>query len=282
MKRSKHPLPKPWLALIGAACCLLPVTTAAPLPAERSPTDIERERFLQQARIGDAKIITGGVTAPLRATLSQDGFTHDAHIQKIDETLKRFQTSRRTYANFRDSYKYNIAAYRLDRLLGLNMVPVSVERVYHGKKAAVTWWIDDVLMTDAERYEKEIPPPDLESWNDQKHQARVFNQLICNEDPNLGNFLIGTDWKLWMVDFTRAFRRHKELQEPRLLQRIDRRLYDGLRALDLEALRRETAPHLTRQEMKAILARRDTILEVLAARIAESSEAAVICELPGH
>ena len=282
MKRSTLSLPGPWLVLIGVACCLWPVTTAAPLRAERSPSDIEREQFLRQAQIGDTKIISVGVTAPLRATLTQDGFTHDAHIQKIDETLKRFRTSRRTYANFRDCYKYNIAAYRLDRLLGLNMVPVSVERTYRRDKVAVTWWVDDVLMTDADRYKNDIPPPDLESWNDQKHQARVFNQLICNEDPNLGNFLIAKDWKLWMVDFTRAFRRHKGLQEPRLLQRIDRRFYDSLRALDLAALQRETAPHLTRQEMKAILARRDAILKVLDARIADRGEAAVICDLPGH
>jgi hypothetical protein len=162
------------------------------------------------------------------------------------------------------------------------MVPVSVERTYRRRDAAFTWWVDDVLMTDAERYQRKIPPPDIVSWNDQKHQVRVFNQLIFNEDPNLGNYLIGSDWRLWMVDFTRAFRRHRELQEPHLLQRIDRRLYDGLRSLTLEALRRETAPHLTRPEMRAVMARRDLILGVFATRIAAQGEAAVVCDLPGH
>lgn len=267
---------------MAAACCLLSVMAAAPLRAERTPQDMEREDFLRRAEIGATEATVVGVTEPLRATLTLGDLTHKAHIQSVDIHLPRFRTTKRTYVDFRDSYKYNIAAYRLDRLLGLNMVPVSVERTFRGKKAAVTWWVDDVLMTDAERYESQIQPPDMASWNDQQHQARVFTQLIFNEDANLGNFVITKDWRLWLIDFTRAFRRYRRLPEPELLSWIDRRLLEGLRALTLDALRRETAPHLTRPEMKAVMARRDAILEVIAARIAASGEAAVVCDLPGH
>ncbi len=282
MTRSKHPTWRPWRPVIATAACLLPLIAVAPLQAERSQADLEREEFLLQAKIGQTETISVGVTAPLRATLSLGDLTHDAHIQRVNDNLRRFRGKKRTYANFKDCYRFNIAAYRLDRLLGLNMVPVSVERTYKGRKAAVTWWVDDVLMTDAERYEEDIPPPDLAFWTDQKHQTRVFNQLICNEDPNLGNYLITTDWRLWMVDFTRAFRRWQQLQEPQLVRRVDRRLYDGLHGLDPEALERETAPYLTKSERKALLARRDVILEILDERIAARSEAAVICDLPGH
>lgn len=265
-----------------AAILWLALGVDGPLSAGRDPLDLERERFLLEAEIGTTETISVGVTAPLRATLSLDGVTHDAHIQRIDATIRRFRGTRRTYANFKDCYRFNIAAYRLDRLLGLQMVPVSVERRYRGKKAAVTWWVDDVLMTDADRYRQKISPPDPERWTDQKDQARIFNQLVCNEDPNLGNFLITRDWRLWLVDFSRAFRRWKELQEPQLVRRIDRRLYDGLVALEPEALERETAPYLTRTERKAVMARRQKILEILAQRIATHGEAAVICDLPGH
>ena len=137
-------------------------------------------------------------------------------------------------------------------------------------------------MSDADRYEKGIPPPDIDRWNDQKNQARIFNQLISNQDPNLGNVLIGEDWRLWLIDFTRAFRRLHELQEARAVRRIDRRFYNGLRALTAAALERETAPYLTRYERHALMARRDAILDILQRRIASRGEAAVICDLPGH
>ncbi len=282
MRPSKDPLPRRWLPVIAALLCCLSVSAPATLDAARTSLDLEREEFLRKAEIERTETLKVGVTAPLRATLSRDGLTHDAHIQRVDIQLKRFETTHHTYANFRDCYKFNIAAYRLDRLLGLNMVPVSVERKVRRTKAAVTWWVDDVMMSDADRYEKGIPPPDIDRWNDQKDQARIFNQLICNQDPNLGNFLIGKDWRLWLIDFTRSFRRLMKLQEARAVQRVDRRLYNGLRALDLEALERETAPYLTRYEMGAVMARRDAILQVLAARIAARGEAAVVCDLPGH
>ena len=282
VRRSRDPLPGPRPPAIAAACCLLAAAVATPLAAERSASDLEREEFLKRGAIGQVKVLSVGVTEPLRATLTYQGQTHYAHIQRVNTTLRRFRTSTRTYANFKDCYRYNIAAYRLDRLLGLNMVPVSVERYYRGKPAAVTWWVDEVLMSDAERYQKEIPPPDMGRWLDQRYQSRVFNQLICNEDPNLGNFLIDEGWRLWLIDFTRAFRRHKELQDPRAIEKVDRRLYEGLQALDLEGLERETAPYLTRQEIIAVLARRDAILEILDERIATYGEAAIICNLPGH
>ena len=49
-----------------------------------------------------------------------------------------------------------MAAYRLDRLLGLNLVPVSVGRLYRGHTAAFTWWIDDVMMDEGERLKKKL------------------------------------------------------------------------------------------------------------------------------
>ena len=280
VRRSKDPLPRPRPPAIAAVCCLFAAAATALLAGERTASDLEREEFLKRGAIGQVKVLSVGVTEPLRATLSYQGQTHYAHIQRVNTSLRRFRTSTRTYANFRDCYRYNIAAYRLDRLLGLDMVPVSVERHYRGKPAAVTWWVDDVLMSDAERYQEEIPPPDMGRWLDQRYQSRIFNQLICNEDPNLGNLLIDQDWRL--IDFTRAFRRHHELQEPRAIEKVDRRLYEGLQALDLEGLERETAPYLTKQERNAILARRDKILEILDQRIATYGEAAIVCDLPGH
>lgn len=271
--------PRRQLAAMG---CLASLLSAEPLVAERTPTDLEREEFLLHADIGSPRTIDTGVTSPLRATLSRGGITHDAHIQRINTTRRRFRTPKRTYVNFRDSYLFNVAAYRLDRLLDLRMVPVSVERRFRGKKAAVTWWVDDLLMMEVERRERQVRPPDLERWNDQMHQARVFNRLVQNADSNQGNMLITLDWRVWLVDFTRAFRTYHRIEEAELLQRIDRRLLRGLQALNPAALRQETGRYLGAAEHRAVIARRDEILALFEARIAERGEAAVVCDRPGH
>ena len=282
MEPSRQPFRLPGRWIVATVALLLPLAATAPARAERTETDRERETFLRQARIETAETIKVGVTAPLRATLTLDGFTHDAHIQRVNANLGRLKSGKKTYANLMDCYRFNIAAYRLDRLIDLDMVPVSVERLYKGRKAAVTWWVDDVLMSDADRYQEDIPPPDPDRYKDQKFQAKIFQQLVCNLDPNLGNYLIDEDWRVWLIDFTRAFRRQRQLLKPRLVQRVDRRVYDGLSALSFDELRRETAPHLTRDEARAVMARREEILEVLAAKIAARGEPAVICDLPGH
>ena len=80
------------------------------------------------ANVMQRKAIGQGVTNSERATLSDGQVKHDAHIQTIDLQKNAFTSKRGTELNFKDSYKFNIAAYRLDKILGLNMIPVSVER----------------------------------------------------------------------------------------------------------------------------------------------------------
>lgn len=245
-------------------------------------SDAEKEEFLRTAEIVHRETIPVGVTLSTRATLSDGTLTHDAHIQKIDFYRRRYKARGRTYINFRDSYRYNIAAYRLDRMLGLGMVPVSVEREIDGDSVAVTWWVDDVEMMARERYSRKMEPPQVFQWNDQRYQVRVFNQLVYNTDPNLGNLLIDKDWKLWMIDFTRAFRTFKQLPDPVSLTRIDLRLYEGLRKLDAQSLKQKLGDYLLAAERRALLERRDRLVAHFDALIAEQGDLAVICRIRGH
>ena len=246
--------------------------------------DAEAEKFLLEAKIIRTRGVSTGTTGTRRATLSDGRLTHDASVQTVDIRKMSFQTARGTELNFRDSYRYNIAAYRLDRMLNLRMVPVSVERKVGGNTAAVTWWVDDVQMMELERFKKKIEPPDQTAWNDQIHQARIFNELVYNTDANLGNLLITKDWKLAMIDFTRAFRTRKTLRAPENIAttRIDRRFYDGLRQLGEEALASRLGDVLNKSEIAGLLARRDRIVRHFEQRIAKKGEAAVIFNLAEH
>ena len=267
-----------FLMTVVAGLMLATSVTAAAEPL----SDEEKEQFLLQAKIVKKKGTKVGTTGTSRLTLRHGDFTHEAHLQTIDVFKTSFQTATGMEFNFRDSYKFNIAAYRLDRLVNLNVVPVSVERRVDRKSASVTWWVDDVQMLELERYKKKISAPNRADWNDQMYNIRVFNELVFNNDPNLGNLLITNDWKLRMIDFSRAFRISTQLRKPENLGRIDQRVYDGLRALTRDKVEAALGSLLRKSEIKGIMGRKDRILEFFAAAIAEKGEALVVCKLEGH
>ncbi len=269
------------LSLLLPSPCL---GTQSTTPDFSTWSDADKESFLMRAEVVKTKNVHTGVTGTKRATLSDGSVTHDASIQSINVSKTAHATPRGMEVNFRDSYKYNIAAYRLDRLLNLHMVPVSVERKIKGKRASVTWWVDDVKMMDKKRYEKKIAPPNRALWNDQRFQVRIFNELVYNTDANLGNLLITQDWKLVMIDFSRGFRRHKDLMDPKNLLncRLDRRFYDGMRELKEDVVKQRLADMLTEAERGGLLARKDKIVSHFDGQIAQKGEMGVLCSLPGH
>src|SRR5712692_894326 len=133
----------------------------------------------------------------------------------------------RSEMNFVDSYKYNIAAYQLAEMLGLDdIVPVYVERKWKGDSGSLSWWLP-VKMDERERIAQKIAVPDPDAWNNQMYKVRVLDQLVYDSDANLTNVLITDDWKIWRIDFTRAFRQYKELKDPNAnLVHCDRQLFE--------------------------------------------------------
>ena len=243
-------------------------------------TDAEQEQFLSTANILRTRQASKGITGSLRATMTDGKITHDAHIRCIDESKSSFVTGRGTELNFRDSYKYNIAAYRLDRLLGIGNVPVTVERKVTGKTCAVDWWVDNVMMDEAKRKEKKIDAPDPVTWNNQMYVVRVFDQLIYNVDRNLQNLLILNDWAIVMIDHSRSFRLHHSLEGVRNLVKCDRALLANLRALDKDQAQSRLTPFLTKAEVEAVLARQDLIVKFFDEQIRQKGESAVLYDLP--
>lgn len=238
---------------------------------------VEMEEFLRSAEVTGRKTLGVGVTGSERLKLSDGSVEHDAHLQSVNSTRKKFTTGGRTYLNFRDSYKYNIAAYRLDRMLDLGMAPVSVERRLDGEWAAVSWWVDDVQMMELDRIEKGLQPPDGAEWSRQVRRARLFTQWIGNVDANSTNILITDDWDIRLVDFTRAFRRDR-VKTSRLPSRIERGLFERLRELTVEGLAGELGDHLTRPELTSLIARRDEIVRHYEELISRRGEAVVLLD----
>ncbi len=233
---------------------------AAGVAGETTWTDHEMEDFLLRAEIVRMERLEIGVTGSQRATLSLDGRTHDAHVQVVDIVKHNARVGQRTALIFRDRYLYNVAAYRLDRMLDLGMVPVSVERTVAGERSALTWWVDDVLMMERDRVEKRIRPPGSLAWVKQTYRRRIFNELVYNTDFNLGNQLITGDWKVWLIDFTRAFWPVRKLFKLENLWQADGPLLERMRALTQEQVDDRLSCCLTRRERRALLVRRDLIV----------------------
>lgn len=224
-------------------------------------TPDDKEAFLRNAAVVRVHPAKKGVTGTLRATLSDGAFTHDASIQKIDQQATRFETNRGVEMHFRDCYKFNIAAWKLARMLGLDqMTPPSVARRFGGSDASFTWWVDDVQMDETERTKRKAQAPDKDSWSREYLIMKVFDQLIYNTDRNAQNILYDKEWRIWMIDHSRAFRLHDTLLEPKALEKCDLRLFNAMKALGQADVARELGPWLRDGEIKALLARRDRIV----------------------
>jgi hypothetical protein len=264
-----------WRAFILAAVCLA-CGLFAVAADEQNLSKEQIKQFLRTAKVVSSKDAKKGITGTKRLTLSDGTITHDASFQPVDEHKSQKQLGIGVELNFVDSYKYNIAAYQLAELIGMDdMLPVYVERKWGGTTGSLSWWLP-VKMDEAERHEKKLTAPDSDAWNNQMYKIRVFDQLVSDTDPNLTNVLIGEDWKIWRIDFSRAFRLNKDVKSPADLVRCDRQLLEKLKALDGNELMEKTKGYLTKDEAKAVMARRDKIVAQFQKMIAEKGESEVL------
>jgi len=270
------------LRVFAVATCLAVALAvgepAAQVPISSTPalTPEAMETFLLKARIVKNKNAPGGVTGSRLVTMTDGSITHDAHVQTVDISQTVFHAGEHSETNFKDTYRYNIAGYRVARLIGLTAVPMSVKRLVDGKEASVTWWVDHIAMSEKTRVQKNRSGPNPARTGEQVQTMRVFDELIQNKDRNTGNILWDTQWTLWMIDHTRAFRLQETLLKPERLLRCDRALLQSLRMLAEEPLKDAVGDSLTKYEQEALLARRDRIVKIYDDRIAKYGEKAVL------
>ena len=262
--------------VIGTAACFLAVGVFG----QQQSTLLAKEdvrQFLLTGEIIKSEEIGKGLTHPWRLTLTNGELTHDASFQDVNVRVQEagFAGGGREL-NFADSYHFNIAAYELACLLGIDdMVPVTVEREWQGKEGSLSWWVD-VKMDEEERVKKGISPPNTHSWNKQMYKVFVFSQLIYDTDRNVQNILISEDWRIWLIDFTRAFRTVRKIQNENVLLKCERAMFDRLRKLTRADIARAVDDHLTKWEIDALMARRKLIVSFFEKRIKKDGESEVL------
>jgi hypothetical protein len=246
-------------ALLASAWTLVLLAADTPL------TNAQKEEFMRNAKILRSHSAPKGVTDSQRVTLSDGTLTHDVHVQTIDQYKSTYQDDTgRVELNFKDTYKFNIAGWKMAQAFGLDdMVPPSVERTYQGSKAAFTWWVDDYMMDESDRVRKRLTSPRPNDWNAELAVMHVFDQLIGNTDPNMTNMLIDKNWRLWLIDHTRAFRLTHSLLERKAIGMCDRNLLARMKDLDDPSLEKLLGTELTKEEIKGLLVRRDVIVKII-------------------
>jgi hypothetical protein len=275
--------------LAACAAALWTIVPAAQVPAPAAPpaataarplSDEAMEAFLAKAKIVSITKLGTGTTRSRRATLSDGTLTHDAHIQIVDEQKTDRSARNLGDRTFVDSYRYNIAAYRLARLVGMMNVPPSVERSVEGSRAAVTWWIDDVLMDEQERKKKNTSGPEPVRTARQIRVMHIWDELIHNTDRNQGNIIWAKDWTLWLIDHTRSFQPVDALMKPEEVNSAEASHLKAIRGLTEASISKAVGNALTGLEISAVLDRRDRIVKLLDAHIAKQGEAGVLFTLP--
>jgi hypothetical protein len=219
----------------------------------------EFEEFLRTAEIDHFDDIPLGVTKPKRAYFKPGGLAESAAWKVLPPGRP---------AGYWESYKSEVAGYEMDKLLGMGMVPPSVEKIWKGQTAAAILWLKPIR--DWKVAEKLPKPPEFDR---QIVKMKMFDDLIGNKDRNQGNLLVDDLWNLYLIDHSRAFVSDKDL--PFKFQHVDRKLWDKMLELDEPTLMKTLENWVGKGEIRAILARRDKMKLEIEKLVKATSEPAV-------
>jgi hypothetical protein len=224
----------------------------------------EFEEFLKTAEVVRTEEIGVGVTKPIRCYFAPGGLVESM-------TFKSIKPGR--YNGYWESYKSEIAAYELDKLLGLGMIPPTVEKRVDSELGAAVMWATPTESFKQKGGVPKPPPNHAYAWNRQLSRAKMFDNLINNRDPNLGNWLVDPSWNLILIDHTRAFVSGKNMVHE--MNYIDKELWDRMLNLDENGLKVALEPWLNDGRIKNLLERRDRMKEEIDEMVAKKGEQAV-------
>jgi len=185
---------------------------------------------------------------------------------------------------FLEGWRWEIAAYRLDKYLGLNMIPPTIERRFNGNLGSIQLWV--LAEMDLRKKTKDkikTPSYKVYYWNRATYLQRTFDSLIANEDRHMGNVLITDEWKMILIDHSRSFRTSKKftkklmfgkngIKGKKLILQLPRAFLEKLKSLTPEIIKGLVDEYLTDKEIKAMLVRRDMLLKEIEEQIKEKGE----------
>jgi hypothetical protein len=252
-------------ALIPGAAGLSPLSPDARRVGSRPGriTDDELEEILRDGEIIATEEVGEGVTKPLKVTIRRGDIEVKGIFKSESTDIARGRRSERArLINLSDRWQHEVAAYRLDRLIGLDLVPVTVQRTINGRDGSLSFWIDG-LTNELKRETQGLTATGWCSLTEQWPLMFIFDALIYNDDRTKQNMAYGRDdWMLYLIDHSRSFRtlkgRPPDIENVKL--KLSPRLAAALERLDYETLSEQLGSLLDRSQIRALLGRRDEIL----------------------
>ena len=260
--------------LLVLGCCFL-------LQAQFLTDDIEKreqwEVFLAEAEAVDQEQMKSreAVTNPWVLTLEEDGIQHKALWKNASGRMHGYW----------ENWKWEIAAYHLDKHLGLNMVPPTVQRRFGGDLGSCQLWVEDCMtMKDKNAQKIKTPPHKVYYWNRALYLQRAFDNLIANEDRHQNQYLITADFRMMLIDHSRSFRTSGKFTKNLIyskktkyeMKQLPEAFVEKLRSLDFETIKSVVGEYLTGKEIEAVVKRAALILKEIDQTIAEVGKEKVL------
>lgn len=253
-------------------------TSSAQLTPEEIAERPKWEEFLKKAEILSSKDIGEGVTKPKRLFLKM-GDLEGSGCWKNPKGMQ---------GGYLEGWQYEIAAYEMDKLLELNMVPPTVEKIFNGKKGSLQLWMEDVTnLLDILEQKIQFPKEKIDNYNKTKYLSRAFDSLIANEDRTQENLFYTKDWRLVLIDHSRSFRSSKKFTKQLMcgrsgitgdnpIMQLPRSFVEKIKALNFDNIQKAVGPYLNKKEINAILKRKELLLKEIEEMIKEKGEGNVL------
>ncbi len=222
------------------------------------PADGGRHRARPRARRPDRRLAAHA--------LESQGTVLEALFRYID---------RRRPDPLADSFRYDLAAYALNKYLGLSYVPPIVERTVEDVPGALQAFISDARSL-ADFRDKKAVPPDPEAFERALADLVVFQALVYDDCRNDKDTLVSEDGRIYHVDFSEAFAPKTGDAPGCEIRRCSRLLYRRLLGWEDRTVSAYLGRYLGPEEIGALNTRRTFIVRRLRMMIKSLGEANVL------
>ncbi|MEM1248348.1 MAG: hypothetical protein AAGK22_18375 [Acidobacteriota bacterium] len=240
---------------------LFGLSSALAQEKEQSPTGPQAERFVREARVVAMRSVGRGSSRSRLALLRSRRETRRAIWKTVgsDDPYARNEEG--------DSYRHEVAAFEVDRLLQLGRVPATASRRVGERTGSLQLWLEEAETVTAE---------DLEKLN-QKAEEQLANILLLRAligaAPD-SDLLVSRSGDLFTTDHASAFRADAAAR-PESLVRVSQKAFDSLGALERPVVEKRLRRWLSDDELEGVLRRRTELLEDFERRRRSSGDASV-------